>query len=163
MYRHGFEVWEPLVRVPLLIHVPGVAPRRIAARRSLIDLVPTVMELMHVEPPARSDAGTDFLSGQSLAVDLYLAEGKEPAQRDVFVDMPAGPYNDARRALIHGDLKLIVASERRFSLYDLALDPGEERDLAERGADEGSVKEMKERYAAFKARLREVKVTGKRK
>jgi choline-sulfatase len=23
MWRHGFEVWEPLVRVPLLVYVPG--------------------------------------------------------------------------------------------------------------------------------------------
>jgi len=163
MYRHGFEVWEALVRVPLVVHVPGVTPRRIAARRSLIDLTPTILELMHVQAPPKSETGTDFLSGQSLAVDLYLPEGKEPATRDVFVDMPAGPYNDARRALIHEDKKLIVASERRFSLYDLAADPAEERDLAAQADGDAAVKEMKDRYAAFKARLREVKVTGKRK
>jgi arylsulfatase A-like enzyme len=164
MYRHGFEVWEPLVRVPLLVHVPGVKPRRIAARRSLIDLAPTVLELTHVEAPppgGHGQSATDFLSGQSLLVDLFLPEGKTPAERDVFVDMPAGPYNDARRALIHGEMKLIVAGESRFSLYDLAKDPGEEQDLAER--DKQALAAMKERYAAFKARLREVKVTGKRK
>ncbi len=161
MYRHGFEVWEPLVRVPLLLHVPGVAPRRVAARRSLIDVVPTILELMQVPLPPKSDAGDDFLSGQSLLVDGFLPAGKEPAQRDILVDMPAGPYNDARRALIHGDSKLIVAGEKRFSLYDLAADPGEDRDLA--GEHEQTLKEMKDRYAAFRARLREIKVTGKRK
>jgi arylsulfatase A-like enzyme len=165
MYRHGFEVWEPLVRVPLVVHVPGVKPRRVSARRSLIDLVPTMLELMHAPPPPpKSDAGDDFVSGQSLLVDAFLPEGKEAAQRDVYVDMPAGPFNDARRALIHGDQKLIVSGDRRFALYDLASDPNEERDLAEQGdAKDGPVKEMKDRYAAFKARLREVKVTGKRK
>ncbi len=162
MYRHGFEVWEPLVRVPLLVHVPGVAARRIKARRSLVDLVPTVLELMHAPaPPPKGDQGNDFVSGQSLAVDLYLPPGKEPATRDVYVDMPAGPYNDARRALIHEDKKLIVAGDGRFSLYDLASDPGEERDLADAGAE--GLKDMKERFAAFRARLREVKVTGKKR
>jgi arylsulfatase A-like enzyme len=165
MYRHGFEVWEVLVRVPLVVHVPGVKPRRVSARRSLIDLVPTVLEIMHVPPPPpKAETGDDFVSGQSLLVDAFLPDGKEAAQRDVYVDMPAGPYNDARRALIHGDMKLIVSGDRRFALYDLASDPNEERDLAEQAdAKDGPVKEMKERYAAFKARLREVKVTGKRK
>ena len=161
MYRHGFEVWEPLVRVPLLVHVPGVEARRIKERRSLIDLVPTVLELMHVDaPPQKGEQGDDFVSGQSLAVDLYLPPDKEPTPRDVYVDMPAGPYNEARRALIHDDRKLIVAGDGRFSLYDLAADPGEERDLS--GAESG-LREMKERFAAFRARLREIKVTGKKK
>jgi choline-sulfatase len=165
MYRHGFEVWEPLVRVPLVVHVPGVKPRHVSARRSLIDLVPTVLEIMHVPPPpSKSESGDDFVSGQSLLVDAFLPDGKDAAQRDIYVDMPAGPFNDARRALIHGDMKLIVSGDRRFALYDLASDPNEERDLAEQGdAKDGPAKEMKERYAAFKARLREVKVTGKRK
>ncbi len=164
MYRHGFEVWEPLVRVPLLVHVPGVTPRRVKARRSLVDLVPTVLELMRVAPPeplAPGAAGTDFLSGQSLLVDAYLPPGAVPAERDVLVDMPAGPYNDARRALISGDLKLTVAGEARFDLFDLAADPGEVDNLASR--DKGRLGAMKERYAALRARLREVRVTGKRK
>lgn len=162
MYRHGFEVWEPLVRVPLVVHVPGIEARRVNARRSLIDLVPTVLELMRVPaPPPKSEQGNDFVSGQSLAVDLYLPKGQQPAERDIYVDMPAGPYNEARRALLHGDKKLIVAGDGRFTLYDLAADPGEDRDLAD-SADSG-LSEMKERYAAFRARLREVKVTGKRK
>ena len=164
MYRHGFEVWEPLVRVPLLVHVPGVTPRRVTARRSLVDMVPTVLELLRVappEPPAPGAAGTDFLSGQSLLVDAYLPPGTTPSERDVLVDMPAGPYNDARRALLSGDTKLIVAGEARFDLFDLAADPAEADNLA--GRDKPRLAAMKERYAALRARLREVRVTGKRK
>jgi arylsulfatase A-like enzyme len=162
MFRHGFEVWEPLVHVPLLVHVPGAKPRHVTERRSLIDLAPTILEIMHVPAPAPSTGeSTDFLSGQSLLVDGYLPTGKEPARRDVLVDMPAGPYNDARRALIHDDLKLIVSGDSRMSLFDLATDPAEAQDLAERAP--AKAKEMKERYAAVKARLREVRVTGKRK
>ena len=161
MFRHGFEVWEPLVRVPLLVHVPGAKPRRVTERRSLIDLAPTILEIMHVPAPPAASEGTDFLSGQSLLVDGYLPPGKEPARRDVLIDMPAGPYNDARRALIHDDLKLIVSGDSRTTLFDLAADPVEAQDLSERAPDKA--KAMKERYAAVKARLREIKVTGKRK
>lgn len=164
MFRHGFEVWEVLVRVPLLVHVPGAAHRRVSARRSVIDLVPTVLELMKVPVPVRAEVpsdSTDFVSGSSLLPDVFAKEGTAPQKRDIIVDMPAGPYNDARRALIHDDLKLIVSNEARFDLYDLAADPKEAHNLAK--SDDPKLAKMKDRYAALKAWLREIKVTGKRK
>ena len=36
--RHAHEVWEELVHVPLFFYVPGVAPRRVNAYRSAVDL-----------------------------------------------------------------------------------------------------------------------------
>ena len=157
---NSFEVWEPLVNVPLIVAIPGMTPKRVSVRRSLIDLVPTILELMKVPLPKQPEGdSTDFLSGLSLLPDVMLAS--EPASRDVLVDMPAGPYNDARRALYHGDLKLMVSGESRFDLYDLAADQGETQNLAD--TDKQRLREMKERYAATKARLREVKVSGKRK
>lgn len=163
MYRHGFEVWEELVRVPLVVHVPGAKPSRVAARRSLVDLAPTVLDLMRVEGPPPPDPGdpnaTDFLSGASLLPDVFLAPGAAAEARDVLVDMPAGPYNDARRALIHGDMKLTISNGVRFEAYDLAGDPEERKNLW--GKPEA--KEIEARYAAVKARLREIRVTGPRK
>jgi arylsulfatase A-like enzyme len=163
LYRHGFEVWEELVRVPLVVHVPGAPPSRVAARRSAIDLVPTTLELMGVAlpPAAAQPADSDFLSGASLLPDVFPAAGAAPAERDVFVDMPAGPYNDARRALIHGDMKLIISNETRFELYDLAADPGESKNLYRKGDE--TTKLATDRYEAFKAGLREIVVTGPRK
>ncbi|HTJ84278.1 MAG TPA: sulfatase-like hydrolase/transferase [Polyangiaceae bacterium] len=161
MFRHGFEVWEPLIHVPLVVYVPGAKAHRIAERRSAVDLVPTILELMHVAPPAPDASTNDFLSGQSLLPDVFLPDGKAAAKRDILVDMPAGPYNDARRALIHDDLKLIVSGDARMSLFDLAADPTESQDLSESAPEK--LNAMKERYAAVKSRLHEIKVTGKRK
>jgi arylsulfatase A-like enzyme len=163
MYRHGFEVWEVLVRVPLVVYVPGAKPSRVAARRSLIDLAPTVLELMRAPlppPPAQGDAEVnDFLSGASLVPDIFLAPGAAPEARDVLVDMPGGPYNDARRSFIHGDLKLTISGGVRYELYDLAADPEERKNLW--NTPQG--KEMEALYAVAKARLREIRVTGPRK
>jgi choline-sulfatase len=161
MYRHGFELWEPLVHVPLIVAVPGQKPSRVDARRSLVDLTPTVLELYHVDPPsAPSAGGPDRLSGVSLLPDVFLPEGQTPAARDVLVDMPAGPYNDARRALIHGDKKLIVSNNTHFELYDLAKDPEEREDL---WSSPDERQPMEERYAAARATLAEIRVTGPRK
>jgi arylsulfatase A-like enzyme len=56
MWRHGYELWEPLVHVPLLVHLPGASPVRIAARRSAIDVTPTLLDLMGVPAPSGDDA-----------------------------------------------------------------------------------------------------------
>ncbi|MBI4704745.1 MAG: sulfatase-like hydrolase/transferase, partial [Deltaproteobacteria bacterium] len=151
MWRHGFELWEVLVHVPLVVYVPGLEPRRVAARRSLIDLVPTMLDLLRVPLPKRSDnpSQSDFVSGVSLLPDLAPAPGAEPPVRDVLIDMPAGPYNEARRAFIHDDLKLIISRGAHHELYDLQGDPEERKDIwtTERSRIEDA-------YAAFQARLR---------
>ena len=112
MIRHGFELWEELVRVPLLFHVPGVAPHHVARPaqrdRSGADACSTSSSA----PAARTRAVPfDFLSGHSLAADIVLAApATSRAERDILVDMPAGPNNDERRAFIHDGKKLYVAS-----------------------------------------------------
>jgi choline-sulfatase len=153
MIRHGFEIWEPLVRVPLVIYVPGAPPRRVGPRRGLVDLVPTILALFAVDPPPGD--GTDFVSGRSLLGDVLGPTDREPETRDVFIDMPAGPHNGERRALIHGDEKLVVADGVRFQLFDLASDPDEAKD--QRG-DAARLAAARTRYDAFKASLREVRV-----
>ena len=37
-YRHGFELWQELVRVPWIMRVPGIAPRRVQSGRQLKEL-----------------------------------------------------------------------------------------------------------------------------
>lgn len=126
MMRHGFELWEELVRVPLIVFVPGMPARRIAEPRSAVDLVPTILDLFGVPPP--KGGGSDFLSGRSLAPDLSPEAGPIE-QRWVFVDMSEGPYNEERQALIIGPMKLIATRGRPIGLYDLSADPGEKKDL----------------------------------
>jgi choline-sulfatase len=129
MFQHGFEIWEPLVRVPFLIRVPALAPHHVPVKRSVIDLVPTVLELMRAPAPAPGE-----LSGQSLMPDLSARPGDPYAERDVYIDMPDGPFTRMRRGIIHGPtpgMKLIHSGGRQYQLYDLALDPGELEDLAD--------------------------------
>jgi choline-sulfatase len=149
MIRHGFELWEELVRVPLLVRVPGVAARRITTRRSAIDLVPTVLELFRLPLPE----GADALSGQSLVADL-LAPG-EPPPRPILVDMPEGPHNAERSAFIDADVKLITSGGRPLGLYDLAADPAEKTNLM---SDKERTKAALESFKEFRRGLREVRV-----
>lgn len=153
MIRHGFEVWEELVRVPLIVHVPGAEPRRVSQRRSIIDVVPTILELL--KQPAPTGEGFDFVSGQSLVRDVLMPPGHQPEERIVFVDMAAGPNNAERQAFIEGDYKLIASSGRTLGLYNLKDDPGEKNDLSK---DAAVVERVSERFKAFRRELKVVNV-----
>ncbi len=152
-FQHGFEVWEPLMRVPLVIHVPGATPHHVPVKRSAVDNVPTLLDLMRVARPPPGD-----LSGQSMAADILTREGDAYEERDVYMDMPDGPYTHMRRGLIHGKtpgMKLIHFGGRQYQLYDLARDPGETDDLS---SDADRVRPMLEAFQAKRATLREIDV-----
>ncbi len=148
LIRHGFELWEELIHVPLLVYVPGATPKHVQVRRSAIDLVPTFLDVLGVPLPQ----GDDFLSGQSLAAEWG---GAAAAARPIFVDMPAGPYNGDRQAYIDDDLKLVVSNSRPMGLYSLATDPGETQNLSNKPEQ---VDAMLERLKAFRNQLRVIKV-----
>jgi arylsulfatase A-like enzyme len=153
MIRHGVEIWEELVRVPLVMYVPGLAPHRIAPARSAVDLVPTILDLFGVSIDSPVNA-FDFVSGHSLAADLAMRAGYEPPERDVLVDMPAGPNNDDKRAFIREKKKLYISGSVRFTLFDLEADPAEKTYVE----DKALFAEMRAGYQAKKAQLREVVV-----
>jgi len=153
MNWHGQEIWESLIRVPLVVYLPGQKPRRVSVKRSHIDVAPTLLEIMGGPPDEDGE-----LRGTSLLQDVYLPEGAEHEERDVFVDMPAGPYNGIRRAVITGPtpgMKLINQGGSAYQLFDLAADPKESRDLA---SDKEKLAPVLERMQAARARLKEVEV-----
>lgn len=156
--RHGFEIWENLVQVPLFFVMPGVKAKRIDTPRSHVDLAPTILDLMGV--PVHED-----FQGKSLVTELTGAA--KPEQRDVIVDLPRTSDNFRRRALVHGRHKIIAfGDDFRYQLYDVVDDPGERRDL--RKKDKDLYKRMKQRYLERVKTIKDVcpkmrqKLKGKR-
>ena len=152
-FQHGVEIWESLMRVPLILFVPGEKPRRVPVKRSVIDLVPTLLDLMLIPPP-----GPGELSGRSMMSDLTAGPADAYEERDVYLDMPDGPYTHMRRALLHGTtpgLKLIHFGGRQYQLYDLAQDPGEVEDLAH---DPAKLRPMVDLMQEKRATLHEIVV-----
>ncbi len=146
-FRHGFELWEPLVRVPLFFVVPGIAPSKVEASRSAIDIAPTMLDLMGV--PAEAT-----FSGKSLVPEIL---GGAAAERDVVVDLPKTSDNDKRRALIHGTNKVIVFGAQEYpQVFDLAADPDEKKPI-----QSGEVfDDMTKRLRAFGKTVTEVPATS---
>ncbi|HEX5100961.1 MAG TPA: sulfatase-like hydrolase/transferase, partial [Polyangiaceae bacterium] len=150
LYRHGFELWEELIRVPLVVYVPGATPRRISVRRGAIDIVPTILDIFGLPAP---EAEKPPLHGVSLLPDVLAPTGYEAAPRIVYCDMPAGPYNDSREAYIEDDMKLITSGGRALGLFDLKNDPGEKHDLLD---DAARARLFMAKTKAFRKTLTEV-------
>ena len=118
--EHGIFVYEGTTHVPLIVNAAGVSAKRVTAVASLVDVLPTGLDLLGI-------ATGGLIDGRSLA----------PALRGA--DMPDGTvYAESiyaerfgwapLRMIRQGSLKYIDAP--RAELYDLRTDPFEERDLA---------------------------------
>ena len=143
MTRHGFEVWQTLVRVPLFVVSPGAKPKHVDVPRSGVDLAPTILDLFGVAPDPTFE-------GKSLMGEVCGAAA-EP--RDVVVDLPMTSDNGRRRALVHGSEKLICFDNDSYcKLYDVDADPME-REPKTKGDD---YKDMKQRYDALIKTVKEV-------
>lgn len=148
-YRHSFELWESLVRVPLFIYVPGAPSRRIETARGAIDLAPTMADLLGLP------VGDEY-QGQSLVPEVFGAEARP---RPVIVDLPRSNLSDRRRAIIEGDYKLIAfGDDRRFELFNVGLDFAETRELSQ--SEPKKLEEMKQLYAELSSRVESVAVVG---
>jgi len=144
-FFHGSEVWDEIVRVPLLIRIPGGKPQRISRRVSHVDIAPTILELAGLAP----DAGA---RGRSLAPELF---GASLPERPVLIDQPRNPHYRPKRAYIEGGLKLHhLIDANAFRLYNLDADPHETHDLALE--DPALLKRMRRAYASFVSQIDDV-------
>lgn len=109
------SLYEHSAKVPLIIAGPGIAPGRCDALVYLLDLLPTVCDLVGAEIP-------EGLDGRSIRP---LLEGRTKAVReDLFT-----AYRDSQRAIRDARWKLIrYPLIDRTQLFDLATDPCETRD-----------------------------------
>ena len=146
-YFHGAEIWDEVVRVPLVIRVPGKAPRRISTRVSHVDIAPTVLELAGLPPDkgARGRSMVPALSGRALD------------ERPVLIDQPKCPYYRPKRAFIDGNFKLHhLIDANAYRLFDSWSIP-EKRHLAATRPED--LERLRRAYAAAVSRIDEVAPT----
>jgi Tfp pilus assembly protein PilF len=118
---HGFFIYESTVRVPLVFRFPGrVAAGASGAPARLIDITPTVLDLLSLPPLAGID-------GTSLGPVLAgRAAPAEPAYLETYQPWLSYGWSPLR-AIRHRGYKLIDAP--RPELYAIDADPAEEHDL----------------------------------
>ncbi len=120
-FEHGHTLYDELLRVPLAIRAPGMTSGRVSSPVSLLDLTPTVLDLLQVEPMGPMD-GTSLValaSGERPAVDAFN-------DRDLAFGRPL--YGLERWGVLHGSHKW-TTHDGGHQLFDLGVDPDEKRPL----------------------------------
>jgi arylsulfatase A-like enzyme len=122
---HGHSLYDELLLVPLVIYDPRLegAVSRVRAQVRLVDVLPTILDLLGVPEDPRSN-------GRSLAP---LMRGEETEDRPAYAQIVTINGGARKVALREGSYKLIQNAFPKVpavELYDLAADPAEARNLA---------------------------------
>lgn len=126
---HAFLAYDPTIRVPLILQVPGRAGGvRVSERVGTVDIVPTVLDLLGFDLP-------DHLQGRSLGP--LTREQSEPGEeapanrRDYYSESMSPRLSHGvgeLRVLFRGPYKYIHGP--RSELFNLDDDPAELNDLS---------------------------------
>jgi arylsulfatase len=134
-FDHGRFSFQTCLRVPLILHYPGVLGARVDAKPvELIHLAPTLLEAAGVKLP-----GGSWMQGRTLTPRLRGGATEGLA----FSEAGWENNNKWQKVARDGRFKLIFAQTRpeqrwiggegvRFVLYDLANDPGETKNVIDR-------------------------------
>ncbi len=138
---HGDHVYDETVRVPLIVHAPGLTPGRISEPFATKDVMRLALDLLDAGDPGAADVRVRAHFPESIVMVTDIAYE------------PSIAKEVSREALVRGRYKLAVTPELgREELYDLETDPGELHDLAQeqpriRAALSEQLRRQREEYA----------------
>ncbi len=140
-FEHGHTLYEELIKVPLIISLPGKLPagKRIRQQVRSIDVLPTMLDIMGISTSAH-------LEGTSL---YPLMKGKELANSGEVL-LPSGfgysesmLYGSEKKAVTAYSWKLIFDTVSQDEmLFNLAHDPHEHENLIETDSQTASLLEQ---------------------
>ena len=142
--QHGYTLYDSTQHVPLIVKgVPGAVPgTRVASTVSLVDLLPTLTELLGISTPSEI-SGRSFLSGlKGQSIESRVVYG---GTDDPFLQNRWSPL----RSLTTDDWRYIRTT--RPELYDLKADPQELKNLA--GDDPERVLEFEQQLGDLESSL----------
>jgi arylsulfatase A-like enzyme/Flp pilus assembly protein TadD len=118
---HGFFIYNSTLHVPLLVKVPGVAPRTIQTDVSLVDVMPTVLQALRLPTPPT-------VQGRSLLSEIMGRPSSTTSNLYAETYLPLLHFRWSQlRGLESAGLKYIEAP--RPELYDTRADPQETKNL----------------------------------
>jgi len=145
-FFHGTDLFDEQTRVPLIIAIPGQTPRVVDDDAELVDVAPTLLDLVGAPIPAT-------MRGRSLMPSI---EGRSLPPVPIFAEqMPATAWPHQSAMMVVANHKIIHRiSDRRWELYDLERDPGEKTNLAAAPSDAATFADLRAKLLAFEERPR---------
>lgn len=120
---HGKVTYAPLVRIPLAFRIPGVTPGVRTDSVSLLDIAPTMLELLG------APRGIDKLDGYDLVPAILDGprELRPPPNRALVI------HEEQQWSVVEWPYQLVARpAEDLVELYDLERDPRAREDIARR-------------------------------
>ena len=133
---HRSPLHNEVIQVPLLVYLPGVENRRVSGLLSLPDLMPTVLELLEIPLPARTQAKSalPLIGGESIH-DLIVTSApfEEVGELSKTVDgQDRVVVEVSPSSITDGEWDLLFAVEgQKVELYRSKEDVGHQRDLSD--------------------------------
>jgi arylsulfatase A-like enzyme len=151
VYRHSTQLYNEQSHIPLIIYVPGLAPRRIPDYVSSIDLGATILNTVGIEYP-KECAGVSLLAlmrGEHfLHPPIYGEQTGEEDSPFVQPNQNVNPKSKKYMVITQDGYKLIYNRNYYcFELFDLKRDPKEEHNLYDRMPEKAA--EMKRLLGRF--------------
>ncbi|UCH97807.1 MAG: sulfatase-like hydrolase/transferase, partial [Candidatus Aminicenantes bacterium] len=126
-YEHGSwihgppDVYNEVLRIPLMIKGPGIKPGIYTKNVQLLDIYPTIMDWFN-DKPRKNLVGNSLLN--------YINSNKpgdEFNERVIYIDGTGNPHQ-YQYAYIKNKIKVIIDGNKA-EVYDLEKDPGETADI----------------------------------
>jgi arylsulfatase A-like enzyme len=144
LYFHGQDLSEEQLRVPLIVAVPGFAPVAAADDVALVDVGPTLLDLVGLDAPAS-------FQGRSL---LPRIRGGTIEPGPIFAELlPATAWPKHEVMMVSGGSKVTHRiTDRRYELHDLIKDPMQQKDLARDAEHAALLEKLRVELLAFEER-----------
>ena len=134
---HLFCLYDTLIHVPLIMSCPSLLPRgrRISDMVSLVDVLPTILELLELEKEAPDVEGTSLVpfNGGKYHDEVFAEFGRPHSMikrlETEFSGHDFSPFDRGLQCVRTEDYKLIASSDGAEELYDLHSDPSETLNL----------------------------------
>lgn len=132
LLTHTTRLYEPVLKIPLIIHLPSVSPpKRIERPVVLQDIFPTLVRLCNLEEVPLTDA-VDLFSSEDTRRYLFAEE------HEFLPVHPLIPWMKSSSdlyAFYFRDKKVILNRGMEAEVYDLEKDPTESQNLASEYGD----------------------------
>jgi hypothetical protein len=151
IYKHSSQQYNEQMRVPMIIHNPEIAPRRVSSYASTIDLGVTILSSVGLQVSS-DQVGFNLLPlmrGETSEHPPIFGE-QAYKQETAYVKPWQAVHPESRKYMIvtQDGYKLIFNRNiNSFELYDLKNDPGEFRNLYDWQAEKAS--ELKQKLFQF--------------
>jgi len=149
---HTITLYQEMLRVPLIMKMPGCKPQVIDPSVGLINVIPTIYRYMDLQVDHKLEGSPLLLdSGKSITAGPIFSETFNPQ-----VHQPGRIQPIALRSIVLGSRKLIYNQVKdSIEIYDFSSDPYEQNNLsAQKNLENDRLKKLLASWIKYAAKKR---------